>query len=399
MGYSSRGARNRNFGGNARQFQPRNRSKNKPKNNIDINKYTKKAEVVADTPVYVPQHSFADFNIDARIKANIAAVNYTTPSPIQDQSIEPILAGRDLVGTAQTGTGKTAAFLLPLIDQTLRDNRQRNLIIVPTRELATQIDEELRKFARNLKIYSAICIGGTNINRQMSDLRRNPQFVIATPGRLKDLYERRAIRLDTFNAIILDEVDRMLDMGFIPDIRFIISQLPAKRQSLFFSATLPSEVRNIMESFLNDPVMVHVDSNNSASNVEQKMIQFQQSEDKVEKLHELLSTEDFAKVLVFSRTKHGADKLSQKLYQKGHKVDAIHGNKTQSKREQVLRKFKNDSIDVLVATDVAARGIDVKNISHVINFDEPESYQDYIHRIGRTGRGGKTGVALTFVQR
>jgi superfamily II DNA/RNA helicase len=398
MYYSSKSNRNKKFGGRAKQFNSRPRGTRK-KPNIDINKYVKAAEAPVDAVVYVPTHQFEDFKIDERIKANIRACKYVTPSPIQDQSIEPILEGRDLVGTAQTGTGKTAAFLLPLIDQTIRNKGQNNLIIVPTRELANQINEELRKFANNLQIHSTICIGGANIKRQIDSLKRRPQFVIATPGRLKDLHERHAIKLDTFSVIVLDEVDRMLDMGFVPDIRFIISHLPQRRQSLFFSATLPPEVKNIMQSFLNDPVTVHVDSNNSAKNVDQNIVQLSAAENKTDKLHELLNKEDFSKVLVFSRTKHGADKISRSLYKMGHKVDAIHGDKSQSKREQVLRKFKTDNINVLVATDVAARGIDVKDISHVINYDEPETYQDYIHRIGRTGRGGKTGVALTFVQR
>lgn len=398
MYYSSKSNHKRKFGGGAKQFNRAPRG-NRKKSNIDINKYIKKAEAPVDAIEYIPKNKFEDFKIDDRIKANIRAQKFTTPSPIQDQSIEPILEGRDLVGTAQTGTGKTAAFLLPLIDQTLRNPQQNNLIIVPTRELASQINEELRKFANNLRINSVICIGGANISRQIDNLRRKPNFVIATPGRLKDLHERRSIKLDTFSVIVLDEVDRMLDMGFVPDIRFIISQLPQKRQSLFFSATLPTEVKNIMNSFLKDPVTVHVDSNNSAKNVDQNIVQLKQSENKTEKLHELLSTDDFTKVLVFSRTKNGADKISNSLYKMGHKVDAIHGDKSQSRREQVLRKFKTDNINVLVATDVAARGIDVKDISHVINYDEPETYDDYIHRIGRTGRGGKTGVALTFVQR
>lgn len=399
MKYSSKGAKQRRYGRGAKQFNTNRTRNNKQKFTIDINKYVKKAETVQEQVAYIPQHSFSEFKIDEGIKKNIRDRHFETPSAIQDQSIEPILEGRDLVGTAQTGTGKTGAFLIPLIDQTLRNPKQHNLIIVPTRELANQINDELRLFAKDLKIFSTICIGGANISRQIEGLRRKPQFVIATPGRLKDLHERRAISLDTFSVIVLDEVDRMLDMGFVHDIRFIISHLPKKRQSLFFSATLQNEVRNIMATFLNDPVIVHVDSNNSAKNVDQDIVQLEASDNKTEKLHELLSQEDFSKVLVFSRTKHGADKISRALNQKGYRVDAIHGDKSQSRREQVLRKFKSDSINILVATDVAARGIDIKDVSHVINYDEPETYQDYIHRIGRTGRAGKTGKALTFIQR
>lgn len=400
MRYSSKAAKHRNFGRNAKTFQARSRNnRNQPKNNIDINKYIQKAEVRAEVIPYVPVHSFADFAIDERIKTNITSHGYTTPTAIQDQSIEPLLEGKDLVGTAQTGTGKTAAFLIPLLHRQIKNPQQRVLIIVPTRELANQISDELRLFSPNLGVYSAVCIGGVNMNRQIQQLKRQPQFVIATPGRLRDLHQQKAINLGQFSVIVLDEVDRMLDMGFIQDIKFIVSHIPAHRQSLFFSATMPNEARAIMDTLLRDPVFVHVDSNNSAKNIEQEMIKLEHGANKVDTLHELLNKPEFSKVLVFARTKHGANKLSTILHKKGHKVDAIHGNKSQSQRERVLRQFKNDQINVLVATDVAARGIDVKDITHVINYDEPESYQDYIHRIGRTGRGGKTGVAITFVQR
>lgn len=400
MRYSSRAARHRNFGRNAKAFQPRKRgNRNQPKNNIDLNKYIQKAEIRAEIIPYVPEHSFEDFAVDERIKANIASHGYKTPTAIQDQSIEPLLEGKDLVGTAQTGTGKTAAFLIPLLHRQIKNPQQKVLIIVPTRELANQISDELRLFSPNLGVYSAVCIGGVNMNRQIQQLKRRPQFVIATPGRLRDLHEQKAIDLGQFSVIVLDEVDRMLDMGFIHDIKFIVSHIPKNRQSLFFSATLPNEARAIMDTLLRDPVFVHVDSNNSAKNVEQDMIKLEHGTNKVDTLHELLNKPEFSKVLVFARTKHGANKLSTILHKKGHKVEAIHGNKSQSQRERVLRQFKNDQINVLVATDVAARGIDVKDITHVINYDEPESYQDYIHRIGRTGRGGKTGVAITFVQR
>lgn len=400
MRYSSRAARHRNFGRNAKTFESRNRgNRNQPKNNIDLNKYIQKAEAYEEATPYVAEHGFSDFAIDERIKTNIESHGYKTPTAIQDQSIEPILAGKDLVGTAQTGTGKTAAFLIPLLHLQLKNPQQKVLVLVPTRELASQINEELRLFSPNLNIHSAVCIGGVNMNRQIQQLKRRPQFVIATPGRLKDLYQQKAIDLGQFSAIVLDEVDRMLDMGFIHDIKFIVSHIPEHRQSLFFSATLPNEVRAIMDTLLRDPVFVHVDSNNSAKNVEQDMIKLEHGANKIDTLHELLNKPEFSKVLVFARTKHGANKLSTILHKKGHKVEAIHGNKSQSQRERVLRQFKSDQINVLVATDVAARGIDVKDITHVINYDEPESYQDYIHRIGRTGRGGKTGVAITFVQR
>lgn len=400
MNYSSKRTRHKNFGGRARQFNNNNRNRNKgSRKTIDESKYVQAAEPVTEQNTYVTKHQFSDFPFDSRLQKNIRAKNYVTPTAIQDQSMGHILEGKDLVGTAQTGTGKTAAFLLPLISRILKGQVRQVLVIVPTRELASQINDEFRSFSENLNLYSTICIGGTNINRQIQNLKRKPQLVIATPGRLKDLHERRALKLQDFSAIVLDEVDRMLDMGFIGDIRFLISHLPKQRQSLFFSATSTPQVTSIMDSFLHNPVFVEIAHNTSSKNIQQDIVKLHRNEDKLAKLNELLKDPEFEKVLVFSRTKHGADKLSRKLYKDGHKVEAIHGDKSQGRRQQALDKFKKDKINVLVATDVAARGIDISGVSHVINYDEPENYEDYIHRIGRTGRGGNFGKALTFVQR
>jgi len=346
--------------------------------------------------VYEAKNQFNDFAIADQLKDNIAQRGYVTPTPIQDQIIPHILEGRDAVGIANTGTGKTAAFLIPLINKIINDPNQKVLIITPTRELALQIRDELRAFIGNLPIYSTLVIGGASIGRQIDSLRRGQHFVIGTPGRIKDLNQRRKLKFDQFNNIVLDEVDRMLDMGFVHEMEAIIERLPRERQSLFFSATMTDRVKVIMNGFLNDPISISVKTQDSAANVEQAVIKLK-GRAKIEVLHDLLISEGFAKVLVFGRTKHGTERLSRDLQDRGFKVGAIHGNKSQGQRQRALRQFKQNELQALIATDVVARGVDIDNVTHVINFDLPESYSDYIHRIGRTGRADKTGVALTFV--
>lgn len=271
------------------------------------------------------------------------------------------------------------------------------LIVVPTRELAAQIREEMRKLGQGMNIYSTLCIGGSNLNQQMHDLRRESNFVIGTPGRLKDLIERKALNLSQFGVIVLDEVDRMLDMGFIHDIRQLIALLPKERQSLFFSATLSSQIRTLIDSFTRSAVMISVKTQDTAENVDQDIVRVAGPQ-KVSMLENLLRKEEFRKVLVFGRTKHGVEKLSTTLYKRGFKVAAIHGNKPQHRRNQAIQAFKQNMVQILVATDVASRGIDIADITHVINYDPPATYEDYIHRIGRTGRSNKKGIALTFVE-
>lgn len=346
---------------------------------------------------HVITHTFDDFQISGEIKRNISLNGYITPTPIQDQAIEPILMGRDLIGIANTGTGKTAAFLIPLIDKVLKDRSQKVLIITPTRELAAQIRDDFYIFSKGLGIYSALCIGGTNLNRQKNDLRGNPNFVIGTPGRLEDLIRTRSLNLSDFGSVVLDEADRMVDIGFIQNIKFIISFLLRTRQSLFFSATIDGKVREILNSFVNNPVTVSVKKGDTAENVEQEIVRVNGTA-KIEQLHRLLIKEEFDKVLIFGRTKHGVQRLSDDLIKRGFKSDAIHGNKRQSQRLRTLDNFKRNNIQILIATDVASRGLDIPNVSHVINYDLPESYEAYIHRIGRTGRAGKRGIALTFVE-
>jgi ATP-dependent RNA helicase RhlE len=344
-----------------------------------------------------PAHSFSDFAFDSRLERNIAHRGYTQPTPIQDQTIEHLMAGRDVVGIAKTGSGKTAAFLLPLIHKTLKNPQAKTLIVVPTRELAVQVQNELHEFSRGLPIFSTLCIGGVSLSGQVSGLRRRPQFVVGTPGRLRDLEERRALSFHSFNAIVLDEVDRMLDMGFIHEVRYMIDNLAENRHSLFFSATMTEAVKNIMRGFLNNPVMISIASNTTAPNIHQDIVRLQ-GKPKIEVLHDLLRSDGFEKVLVFGRTKRGVEKLSRELEVRGFRVAAIHGNKTQNQRQRALDSFERNRVKVLLATDVVARGLDISDVTHVINYELPESYEDYIHRIGRTGRADKSGVALTIVE-
>ncbi|MDP3994852.1 MAG: DEAD/DEAH box helicase [bacterium] len=348
-------------------------------------------------PEYVITHEFNDFAINEQLKRNVVGKGYKEPTPIQDQAIEPILEGRDFIGIANTGTGKTAAFLIPLINKVIKNPREQILIITPTRELAAQIRDEFVSFSRNLRMYCALCTGGSNIARQIHDLRYNPNFVIGTPGRIQDLLRSRHLNLSHFGSIVLDEADRMVDIGFMADIKYIISLLPKVRQSLFFSATIDGRVREILHGFVNNPVTISVKTGDTAENILQEVIRVNNSGNKIEQLHKLLIQKEFEKVLLFGRTKHGVQKLSNELVKRGFKADAIHGNKKQNQRIRTLDKFKNNRIQILIATDVASRGLDIPNVSHVINYDLPESYDAYIHRIGRTGRADKKGVALTFV--
>lgn len=357
--------------------------------------FVRKATAVVETP-NESVNSFSDFPLNATVRKNILALGYDKPTAIQDQAILPVLEGRDLVGIADTGTGKTAAFLLPLITKVSKDRNQKVLIVTPTRELAAQIQDDFKLFSSGLGVFSVLCIGGASLNIQARGLSRRPNFVIGTPGRLMDLERRRILNLGHYGSVVLDEVDRMLDMGFVHDIRHIISFLPKNRQSLFFSATLPKETKVVMQSFLTNPVTVSVKTGATPQNVDQDVIQTR-GKNKLEVLHELLIKEEFRKVLVFGRTKWGVNKLEASLTKRGFKAAAIHSNKSQRQRSRALKRLKNNEVQVLLATDVAARGLDIENVTHVINYDVPGTYNDYVHRIGRTGRMGKKGVALTFI--
>ena len=301
------------------------------------------------------------------MKSTILKHGYSTLTPIQVQGIPAIRAGKDVIGIANTGTGKTAAFLIPLIENILKDYHYKALIISPTRELALQTRDELRKFSGNMPIFSVLCIGQSSMQIQISQLRRDVHAVVGTPGRIKDLIKRGILHLETFKMIILDETDRMLDMGFIHDIKEIISHLPEERQSLFFSATISPAIKMLISSFVKNPVTISVKTQETVSHIRQDLVRLNKGIGaKMEKLSTLLRQEEFKKVLIFGRTKHGVERLFRDLYQKGFKVTSIHGDKAQFQRQQAIRMFKEDVVSIMVATDVAARGLDIANVSHVI---------------------------------
>jgi superfamily II DNA/RNA helicase len=389
------------FGGNnrRRRFAPHKRknsgSKSAP---INHNRYINKAiEPVNEVP-YVPTHTFGTFGLNQRTVATLSHLGFDTPSPIQDQCIPPALLGKDIIGLANTGTGKTAAFLLPIIEKLLIERTIVGvLILAPTRELAQQIDDEFRRFSAGQKLYSTLVVGGANIGKQIQQVKRGPHVIIGTPGRVKDLIDRRVLRLQTVKTFVLDEADRMCDMGFVKDIRTIESELPKARQTFCYSATMTDDVKMIVHEFMRDPVTVSVIRNQTNDHIEQDVIHANDKAHKIELLTALLRQPEFEKVIVFGETKYGVQRLADRLSKSDLPAVAIHGNKSQSQRTRALKSFKDDEVNVLVATDVAARGIDVKDVTHVINFDPPKAYDDYIHRIGRTGRAGRTGKALTFV--
>jgi len=358
--------------------------------------FVKKASIEPVEAPVVSQNTFQSFNLDQQLERNITSHGYTVTTTIQDQIIPHVLNGKDVIGIANTGTGKTAAFLIPLIQKVFTSQNERVLIVAPTRELAVQIDQELRQLSQGMRIYSAVCIGGMSMYQQQQALRRRPDFVIGTPGRLRDLEARRSLYFSDYNNIVLDEVDQMLDMGFIQDVKYITSILPQPRQSMFFSATLPDNAQMIMRQFLTDPVKVSVKTRDSSTNIDQDVVRMNGKE-KIDVLHDLLVQVEFEKVLIFLRTKRGTEKLAETLDQRGIYVETIHGNKSQSQRQRAIEKFKGNRVKVLLATDIASRGLDIHNVTHVINYDLPESYEDYIHRIGRTGRANQKGIALTFI--
>lgn len=359
--------------------------------------YINTAVETLQTVSYAPVHTFVDFGLSENITHNITQRGYQTPTPIQDQAIPVLMSGRDVVGIAQTGSGKTAAFLLPFLHAVVQDDTQGVLILAPTRELALQIFEELKVFSSGINVGVSLCIGGMNIARQIERLRRNPHFVIGTPGRITDLLQRGVFKPELYTNIVLDEVDRMLDIGFRKDIQFLIDKLPAKRHAAFFSATMSSDVEAIMHRLLSDPVRVTVQAQHSAQHIHQDVVRITPGQPKVEVLYELLVQEEYQRVIVFGSTKHGINKLEEQLYKKGIRVTSIHGNKNQNARQRSLDAFKVGKVQALLATDVVARGIDVDDVTHVINYDEPNTYEDYVHRIGRTGRAGKVGKAITFL--
>lgn len=346
--------------------------------------------------------TFAALGLAEPLLRALATEGYDDPTPIQSQAIPLVLAGRDVLGIAQTGTGKTAAFGLPIL-QRLAATRATPaprcpsvLILAPTRELAIQIDESLQSYGRHLKLRHAVILGGMNQNPQIQALRSGVHILVATPGRLLDLVQKKHVQLHTTATLVIDEADRMFDMGFIRDVRRIVSQLPKPRQTMLFSATMPGEVAHLVKEILHNPVSVEVSpARIAAENVEQH-VYFVPAQGKRDLLDELLRDASMQRVIVFTRTKHGANKIAGQLAKSGHEAQAIHGNKSQSARQRALNEFRKGRSRILVATDIAARGIDIDDVTHVVNFDIPECAENYVHRIGRTARAGSGGTAIAF---
>lgn len=363
---------------------------------FDPSQFINKNPVELQEEVYTPKHTFSTFGLSGRLVRTITDMGIAVPSPIQDRIIPEILEGRDVIGLAETGTGKTAAFLIPLIEKTLKEYARQTLILAPTRELAIQIEDELKKLSKNCKLYSTVCVGGTSIRPQIQSLRRKNHFVIATPGRILDLIRQRKYDPSQVTTVVLDEADRMLDMGFIHDMRSILSLTPTDRETLFFSATMNRDAQKIVHDFLRNPVTVSVKKKEVTNSIEQDVVTYGHH-DKFATLQKLFENDELKRVIIFGAMKHSVEKLSKELTQNGIKAESIHGNKSHGQRQRSLKAFKSGHARVLVATDVAARGIHVDNVTHVINYDLPNTFEDYIHRIGRTGRGNKRGKALTFV--
>lgn len=345
--------------------------------------------------------NFDSLGLRAELLRAVQAQGYEKATPIQAKSIPVVLEGRDVMASAQTGTGKTAAFALPTLHRLAETPRQgravRTLVLTPTRELAAQVHENFRDFGRNLSIRSAVVFGGVNINPQIDKLKRGVDVVIATPGRLIDLMQRRCVDLSQLEVLILDEADRMLDMGFLPAIQRILKALPKQRQTLLFSATFSREITQLAGQFLNDPVRIETaPPNSTVEAIAQKAIPVDQAK-KRELLSWMIGSNDWRQVLVFTRTKHGANRLAKQLESDGVSAAAIHGNKSQGARTRALGEFKSGRIRALVATDIAARGLDIEQLPHVVNYDIPEVPEDYVHRIGRTGRAGREGLAVSLV--
>lgn len=397
-GYSSRGPSRGGYSrGGSSSPKPFNAKRSFKKDYIDEKLFINKEAGITETDNYVAKHKFTDFNIAEQLSINLTAKGLDTPSPIQDQSIPVTLKGGDVIGIASTGTGKTAAFLIPLINKLVADKNHKMMVLTPTRELAQQVEAEFIAFTRGMKLFSVSCVGGAPIMRQIKELELGVNAVIGTPGRIMDLIERGKIKMEYFDSIVLDEADRMLDMGFIDDMRSILGAMPKTKQGLFFSATFSPEIKRLCTDFLKDPITVSVKSRDTASSVMQDVIRVSGDAEKIEALHDILVKPEYSKVLIFREMKRHVDGLAEELNKRGFKALALHGDMHNRERERAVKALEMGKVQVVIATDVAARGLDISDISLVINYDIPNNYETYIHRIGRTGRAKKLGHALTFV--
>lgn len=382
--------------GNTGNFKNRrNGSRGKGVSTIDpralIKKATHEAEVSSSTG------SFNDFNLNPALFRNIEKKGYTSPTEIQSRSYKALFEGRDMIGVANTGTGKTGAFLIPLIER-LTEREFTTLVVVPTRELALQVESEFKSLTHGMKLFISCFIGGTSMGKDLAKARRGSHVVVGTPGRLLDLANRGAIRFQDMSVLVLDEFDRMLDMGFVNDIKRMVSRMQRREQTLLFSATIDPKQRSLINTLVQNPFEIKVSRGTTATNtVDQDIIKVGPTEDKFDRLLDLINQDSFEKVILFAETKRLVDRLSKKLSKSGVPSGMIHGDKSQNYRNRAIEQFKRGSTRVLVATDVAARGIDIQNVTHVINYQLPMTMDSYIHRIGRTGRAGNRGMAYTFV--
>ncbi len=360
-----------------------------------INKAPDKVETVDE---YKPEHTFGDFKIHENLAHNLLKKGFIHPSPIQDKAIPVALKGGDVIGIASTGTGKTAAFLIPIINKFVEDRKHQAMILTPTRELAQQVEEEFKSFTTNMRLYSVSAVGGLPITKQIREIDQGVHVIIGTPGRVKDLIARKKINMEDFSTIVLDEADRMLDMGFIDDMREILGAMPQDKQGMFFSATFSAPIKALCSSFLKDPITISLKTRDTSASVDQDVVRVPRGSDKIEILHEILTKPEVTKVLIFRETKRHTDELARELKHRGFSALALHGDMRSRERMRAVEALATGKAQIVVATDVAARGIDIPDISHVINYDVPSTYDTYIHRIGRTGRANKKGVALTFVR-
>lgn len=379
------------------RFRKRGFSGNNKKN-LDTKLFIKKAKPVKETK-YNPERLYSDFQLHDKLKKALEVKGFKFPTEIQDKTIDQSMGGKNILGIANTGTGKTGAFLIPIIDRFLEGEKDlKVLVVVPTRELAIQVQSDLRSMTRGMGVFSVCLVGGTPTFKDVKKLKMKNHIIIGTPGRLIDMVKRRALKLDKTGVLVLDEFDRMLDMGFIDDVRFLKKNMENLGQTMLFSATLDKKLKPVIDEIIKNPYTVMINSGGQSSdNVEQNVVKMERGENKFDKLLSMLEEKDFEKTLIFAETKRSVDLISKNLKESGIKVEYIHGDKTQRSREFSLNKFKDGRSDVLVATDVAARGLDIKGITHVINYEKPRDYDSYIHRIGRTGRAGKLGHALTFI--
>lgn len=389
---------NRTFNHGKKETPNSRNRKKKTTKELPPESFVRKA-VPAEQTVYRPGRLIRELPVDGSILNNLKTKGYELPTEIQDKTLEAILEGRNLIGLAQTGTGKTGAFLIPLINNLLsKDATKHVLVISPTRELAMQTDSEFRSIARGLKLFSTCLIGGTSVRQDVANLRRPGHIVIGTPGRMADMVRQGALDLRRFSILVLDEFDRLLDMGFEPEIQRLVGGMHRRRQTLLFSATEDKSQQKIINELMENPYVVKVRSGNvSADTIEQKIVSIKDGETKMEVLLNMIRHDSFEKVLLFVDTKRGVSRICRDLKRGGITADEIHGDKSQNYRIKALESFKNRKIKVLVATDVAARGLDISHVSHVINFQQPKDMESYIHRIGRTGRAGASGSAITFV--